>query len=477
MFEGKEVIKIFGPPGTGKTTKILTIVEELLEQGISPDKIAVVSFTKKAVNEFVNRAMKKFTKYKRDDFKWFRTIHSLAFSFNNNRQLITNKQLFDFAEKMGLEVSRFSSIEDGMGSKIGDKIINTEALSRLKMISLSQQFREENSFDFNLYNLQDWATQYKKYKERERLVDFTDLLEEFNKEIDVDFFLIDEAQDLCPLQWKVVEKASKKAKDIIIAGDDDQSIYKWAGASVTQFLDIVGEEIVLDKSYRLPLCIFDKSKDILKDIKERKEKVFTPTSKEGSITYINGIEDFEFEKDKEYLIIFRNSWAIKEISGILKEKGLPFSDPNGTSINQELLKAIVAWENLRKGISPSRDIISLFKKLSFKIRKEEDLKNPELISQEWYKIFNKVSLNDLEYLRNCKRNGYNLKVEPKIRISTIHKAKGGESENVIIFTDVSQKVWEHIDDDEEHRVWYVAVTRTKNNLFIVNEKSNKFYRL
>jgi DNA helicase-2/ATP-dependent DNA helicase PcrA len=477
MFEGKEVIKIFGPPGTGKTTKILSIVEKLLDSGVSPDNIAVVSFTKKAVNEFVDRSVNKFTKFKREDFRWFKTIHALAYEFQGNKQLITDKQKFDFAESLGLEVSRFSSIEDGMGSKIGDKIINMESLSRLRLVSLEQQFDEENNFDFGFYTLQNWQKQYKQFKEREKLVDFTDMLEGYSKQVDVDYFLIDEAQDLCPLQWKVVEKASQSSPHIFIAGDDDQSIYKWAGASAKEFLGIEGEEIVLDKSYRLPICVFDKSKEILKEIKERKKKEFSPVEKDGNVQYINGIEDFEFKKDEEYLILFRNRWQAKEIREILKERGIPFSDSNNSSINQELLKAIVAWEGLRKGANPLRNIISLFKKMSFKIKYEEDLVNPVLLKQEWYKIFNKVKLEELDYIRNCKKNGYSLKAEPKIKISTIHQAKGGESDNVILFTDVSHKVWENIDNDEEHRVWYVAVTRSKKNLFIVHEKSNKFYKL
>ena len=73
-----KTIKIFGPPGTGKTENLLKRVQRYLKQGFSPDEICYVSFTNKAVNECVSRVRKKFKEYDDDDFKYFRTLHSLA---------------------------------------------------------------------------------------------------------------------------------------------------------------------------------------------------------------------------------------------------------------------------------------------------------------------------------------------------------------------------------------------------------------
>ena len=52
---------ILGPPGTGKTTRLLTLVEEYLEMGISPDKIGYFSFTRKAAQEAIHRAARRFS--------------------------------------------------------------------------------------------------------------------------------------------------------------------------------------------------------------------------------------------------------------------------------------------------------------------------------------------------------------------------------------------------------------------------------
>jgi hypothetical protein len=73
-----KTIKIFGPPGTGKTENLLKRVQRYLKQGISPSEICYISFTNKAVDECVSRVRKKFKEYDEDDFVYFRTLHSLA---------------------------------------------------------------------------------------------------------------------------------------------------------------------------------------------------------------------------------------------------------------------------------------------------------------------------------------------------------------------------------------------------------------
>ena len=69
---------IYGPPGTGKTTKLLSIMEEAIADGVSPERIAFLSFTRKAAQEAIDRACIKFNLDEKH-FPHFRTLHSLAF--------------------------------------------------------------------------------------------------------------------------------------------------------------------------------------------------------------------------------------------------------------------------------------------------------------------------------------------------------------------------------------------------------------
>jgi DNA helicase-2/ATP-dependent DNA helicase PcrA len=70
------------------------------------------------------------------------------------------------------------------------------------------------------------------------------------------------------------------------------------------------------------------------------------------------------------------------------------------------------------------------------------------------------------------RGGEELSKPARVKLSTIHAAKGGEATNVLMILDNTKKIREAVDKsedkhDEEHRVWYVGVTRTKQNLYIM----------
>ena len=70
---------ILGPPGTGKTTTLLDLVDQFIQQGVRPKQIGYFSFTKKAATEAANRAAEKFGLDIDNDLDNFRTLHSLAF--------------------------------------------------------------------------------------------------------------------------------------------------------------------------------------------------------------------------------------------------------------------------------------------------------------------------------------------------------------------------------------------------------------
>ena len=78
-------------------------------------------------------------------------------------------------------------------------------------------------------------------------------------------------------------------------------------------------------------------------------------------------------------------------------------------------------------------------------------------------------------------NGEDLDAEPRIQVSTIHAAKGGEEDSVILCLDLARIVKKSVkksDDkhDEEHRVWYVGSTRARNNLYMLkaNNRNNEY---
>ena len=79
-------------------------------------------------------------------------------------------------------------------------------------------------------------------------LDFTDMVEKFISDagnLPIKVLMVDEAQDLTPLQWDMVVKIAKHVWRVYIAGDDDQAIYEWNGAEVEYFQNFPGRNVIL----------------------------------------------------------------------------------------------------------------------------------------------------------------------------------------------------------------------------------------
>ena len=96
---------------------------------------------------------------------------------------------------------------------------------------------------------------------------------------------------------------------------------------------------------------------------------------------------------------------------------------------------------------------------------------------DWMKVLKGIAPDEREYLRSCLRNGEKFSSKPRITISTIHQSKGGEADNLVLLTDMGKLSWENLGGDEENRVWYVALTRTKQNLFLVRPRGLRYFEV
>lgn len=220
---------ILGPPGTGKTTRSLNIVEEELAAGIPPNRIAYISFTKKAVEEASGRAMERFN-YKRADLPFFRTLHSLCYGLLHMRRtdVMAKQHMLELGEMLGYKFStRNITPEDGfpVDGDGGDKLLFIDSLARNRCVTLEEQWHEINDQSTDIFELRRLRDGLKAYKGFHNLFDYTDMLEQVVKEnrmVDVDVVIIDEAQDLSRLQWEACRVLFAKAQRVYIAGDDDQ---------------------------------------------------------------------------------------------------------------------------------------------------------------------------------------------------------------------------------------------------------------
>lgn len=487
----QKVTKIFGPPGTGKTTHLLKIVEDALAAGVAPEQIAYVSFSRKAADEAVNRACKKF-RLQKDKFRYFRTLHSLGYLVQglNIDDGMQYEDYLEIAHKLCLEITKFNDEEDSTyGNKDGDNCMQIHRLARSRMIDPQEEWRNaEKQVSIRWPIVEQWIATVEQYKKDHRKHDFEDMLEYYSGALPVKIFIVDEAQDLSKLQWWVVEQASKNAEHIYIAGDDDQAVYNWNGADANSFLDFpASEEIVLPKSWRVPEELLEISNRIVRKIEHRRDKVWEPVGEGGTVSTDLTLWDLPLEQD-DWFILVRNTKFLREVEHVLKEKGLLFNNnkyKQRRSIKPEDAKLIMNWEALRRGESLTLPAASeltkkLGKTLLLSARREvfmADLPfSEEVKAKPWYEIMNKaLHPRQVEYIRSCLRNNQKLNDEPKITISTIHKVKGGEATNVAVLPDYSYLSAQYIDSDDEHRIQYVAVTRARKNLYLLSPESEYFY--
>jgi len=253
------------------------------------------------------------------------------------------------------------------------------------------------------------------------------------------------------------------------AGDDDQAIFAWAGADVNRFINQPADkEKVLMYSKRISRAIQEESqKPIERILGPRKEKKYYARDHEGEVETISNISQVDLTKGK-WLILSRTISRQLKIGEELQKKNLYYQTNKGKSFKVNLFNAAMMYDDWCK------------KKRVLQEREEKQIQeylgdNLFNRSKNWYDQFVEADEKEKLYIKNMIENGEDLNKDARIWLSTIHAAKGGEEDNVILCLDLGDKILKAIkksetQHDEEHRVWYVATTRAKNNLYKLKAK-------
>jgi len=503
--------RIFGPPGTGKTTTLLNLVESELAKGTYPGHIAFFAFTRKAANEAKDRAAKRFGLDPKNDLPFFRTLHSLAFHLTGlrNDQLMTAAHYREVEHVTGVNfmegsVSSRHEVEEELSNSLKKEtpLLRLITLARLKMNPLKDEY--------NLSDLdQPWievdyaANSLKSYKKKHGLFDYTDMLELFADTAHVacpqfKLAMLDEAQDLSPLQWKIAHAIDGRSERMYCAGDDDQAIYKWSGADVEHFINLDGGSEVLEQSYRVPSNIHAIAERICGRIKRRFPKKYLPKKADGKLERLTDFFELDMREDT-WLFLAQANYFLAPVQQFLKSQGYYFEYGGGVrSVRDKIRVALSAWGCIQNGDPISFDaakamysfmsgngvrVLRGHKKIVgdpdalFTFENLRDfnglLATPDMA---WNEALDKLPDVDVAYINALVRRGEDLTAEPRIRLSTIHGAKGGEADNVVLFTDITAAAEASMESDPDsmHRVFYVAVTRTRQNLYTLEPAD--FYR-
>ena len=481
--------KILGPPGTGKTTRLLKYVQTFLKLGTPLERIGYFAFTKKAANEAKERMLKLYPQYGYRDLRSFQTLHSLAFTTLGMKKdnVMQPEHYQEVGKAIGIEVTVYKGGQEETGYIDSDSeyfnVINT---ARIKNRTLEEEYNTDlysEDLDYNFLEIIE--KELNNYKDSFKLKDFTDMIEEFiSSQLcpSFDVIFIDEAQDLSPIQWKMYDILKKNCKHIILAGDDDQAIYGWAGADVKRFQSEPAKEIVLPKSYRVPIEVQHVAYTIISQIETRIPKEWKPRDSKGHCEEVYSLDEVDLTEGN-WLVLARTNYRLIKLKPYLLERGIYFEYKNRKSFSAKLYKAIQDFTRWTSGnpLTPA-EIKDIFDytghEFNFDESKTYDCSDFGIDEMDtWYEIFNSDP-EQILYIRQMLSNKEKLSQDARVKLSTIHSAKGGEADNVLLILDNTDKIREGIEKspekaDEEHRVWYVGVTRTKQNLYIMGAKEDR----
>lgn len=450
---------------------------DLIKSGVSPDQVGYISFTRQAVREASTRIMAA-TGYDAECFKGFRTLHAMTFwLLGKEHRDITN--FLDIEEIAYLD-KHISGTVGKARTKMYAQLYNLHRVTGKPMSIVWEQYASPTSGTEEDFT--EWVQLYKSHKSALGKVDFTDLIQDFTRRgvsFPFDYLFIDEAQDFSADQWGAAQLLAQSSKKVIVAGDSDQAVFGWSGGKSTLFDEVEGQRRVLSQSYRVPTLPHKLASRVLGAF--NRKPLYHPTKEKGSVEYLlsEEVADLPFTNGQTWFILCRNSFQVESASRMLYGKCLYFRPVSSTREGEDghlkFISRIKWYEDWAATGTVSKRRQNLLVKEGSDVQGAIDKVLP------WYVAFDTWPVSRANYFRKTS----DVWDVPKVFVGTFHASKGAEADNVVLYGDCTARIANLInnDDPEEHRALYVAMTRTRKNLYLVQKTGkagiewSKFQRL
>lgn len=377
-------VLILAGAGTGKTRVITARIAYMLKQGVSPDKILAVTFTNKAAAEMRERvagavpkaAAKKVT---------VSTFHSMCVRIL--RESITvlgykkNFTIYDTSDQVGLIrriIVRKAAGDEKLEPKVAQSLISS---AKNKGVPVSDK---ADSLIAEVYRA------YQAELKQLNAVDFDDLMLLAVEILRVspeakqmwrrrfEFMMVDEFQDTNSLQMELVQLLVRpETNNVCVVGDDDQSIYGFRGAEITNILDFERffpnpKVIKLEENYRSTNIILKLANSLIKNNVGRREKTLWSSKGEGEVPRLMGMPDEETEAEalvyeileqrqekkrewEDFAILFRMNTQSRLFEQALREQDIPYRILGGQSFFEKReVKDVLSYMSLF--LNPDDDV-------------------------------------------------------------------------------------------------------------------------
>ncbi len=524
---------VLGPPGCGKTEKLLRWLEAELAGGVRPERIAVLTFTRAARAAVFNRVLARFPSIDGEQLHWFRTIHSACYELLGLRpgQVLDDEAYRAFADRHGYELSpmgaAWSDLDDAPSEAPhrtpDDRLRYLHQWRRNARLTTSEALAACPVDQVVPLDFRRFEERLEAFKEARGLCEFADMLEGVlvNGLVPpVRVLFVDEAQDLSPLQIAVVERWFTAAQRVYVAGDDDQVIYRFQAADPRWLLSLAeqAQPEVLAQSYRVPETVHVLAGRIIHRNRMRTPKAYSPRAAEGEVSWASLSSAVSrvaaLPEPKKCFVLVRNRAHIPRVARELMDQDVVFrvSGPGGPDPlkSAALLRAIRAAQWL-EGSGGSRmstgalaDLLARIPSGDAGVPKDArdrllTVRQNSLVTREWvveelglgilvaaireqgvFGVMTKVAPDTRRYLERLLRR-HGALPDPQVVLTTIHSSKGDEAHLVVLLSDMTRATHDAYQrgDQETHesenRVFYVGVTRAIETLVLVEPQSRRHY--
>ncbi|QKY21404.1 ATP-dependent helicase [Halolamina sp. CBA1230] len=573
------VTRLFGGPGSGKTTALLDRVEELLEDdGVTVRDVLVVSYTRAAAAEIRERLAERLDTTPRALQGNVCTMHAKAYELLDlsRGDVVGESDKEEFCEDFGVE---YEDEKSGAGRRtarsttLGNKVIATSQwLQRtdrevadwydvpfkwdVEEVRLPPEIdpnaQEGNKYtptwpsDDDRLDVPEAIRGWRSYKGEHDVIGFADMLERVAQrslQPDVDYLIIDEFQDITTLQSKVYEEWKPHLEKALIAGDDDQVVYAWQGADPDLLLDeAVDEDVVLPNSYRLPSRVLNVVNKEIRHIDKRQEKDLRPRKEGGTVEAAESPSMLELVRnvrhtierensredgDGSVMLLFRARYQMFDFVDEFIDEGMPFSSLTDQRLwTDRLTDYVRAIESVDAGerltALQARRLADILQESAFGSGERDDLYDlideveeraaeddlasipvaPDAVEdavpfmpgpRSAADMARKITSFQRKSMKAYFEGDYAGMDPDRVRVGTIHSAKGREADHVFVATDLTEKVVEQMaaqadqegidlpgDEeftkttdpvplltDNERRVFYVGMSRARERLVLM----------
>ena len=447
--------------GSGKT-KVLThkIAYLIGEKGAKPWDILAITFTNKAANEMKQR----ITDLIGDDAKdiWMGTFHSICVRilrrFIDRIGFESSFIIFDTSDQKTLIKGCMKDLA------IDDKLLNDRAIqseiSNVKNEMLEpEQYAVRAKGDFRKEKISSVYTLYQKRLKENNAIDFDDIinytikilmenpdvLEYYSNKFK--YVLVDEYQDTNKAQFTLVTLLASKNGNITVVGDNDQGIYSFRGADISNILnferDFQGTKIIkLEQNYRCTGNILKAANAVIKNNEVKYKKQLWTQNEEGNLpnvyladneydegsylaTQIEHLRREEYYKYSDFAVLYRMNTQSRAIEDIFRRENIPYRIVGGLKFyERKEIKDIIAYLRLIQNGSDNLSLKRIINEPKRGIGKTSLEKVEQLAEQNGVSMY--------EVIKNAEQYGLNrVYLNSREFVNTIEELKE-EKENLTI---------------------------------------------